>query len=150
MDARLGFRTRTTGGVKPKHPRDARQTPRVAPRDHVTRWLALAIIGFGLMANYVKAADLDKPTDMRQDNRWLKEHLLNDKAQLPFSFAYDRQGSTALLKAWPRKTQTKQIDSDRTEHTVLWTDPKTGLQVRLETMEFANSPVVEWTAWPQL
>src|ERR1700686_4986179 len=147
MNARLGFRNRTMGGVKTKHPRDARQTSRMAPRDHVTRCVALAIIGFGLVTNYIKAADLDKPTGMRQDNPWLKEHLLNDKAQLPFSFAYDKQGSTALLKAWPRKTQTKQIDSDRTEHTVLWTDPKTGLQVRLETMEFANSPVVEWTTY---
>jgi len=147
MNAKSGFRKRATGGAKPTHPRDARQTPRMAPRDHVTRCLALAIIGFGLMANYVKAADLDKPTDMRQDNRWLKEHLLNDSAQLPFSFAYDRQGSNALLKVWPRKTETKQIDSGRTEHTVLWTDPKTGLQVRLEAMEFANSPVVEWTAY---
>ena len=147
MNAKSGFRKRATGGAKPKHPRDARQTPRMAPRDHVTRCLALAIIGFGLMANYVKAADLDKPTDMRQDNRWLKEHLLNDSSQLPFSFAYDRQGSNALLKVWPRKTETKQIDSGRTEHTVLWTDPKTGMQVRLEAMEFANSPVVEWTAY---
>src|SRR5882762_9259018 len=147
MNVRSGFRKRTTGAMKPMQTRDARQTPRMASRDRVTRCLALAIVGFGLMANYVKAADLDKPTDMPQDNRWLKEHLLNDKAQLPFSFAYDRQGSNALLKVWPRKTETKQIDSNRTEHTVLWSDPKTGLQVRLEAMEFANSPVVEWTAY---
>src|SRR3979490_476715 len=98
MNVKSGFRKRATGGVKPRPPRDTRLTPRMAPRDHVTRCLALAIIGFGLMANYVKAADLDTPTDMRQDNQWLKEHLLNEKAQLPFSFAYDRQGSTALLK----------------------------------------------------
>src|SRR6267378_5790814 len=147
MNAKSGFRKRATGGVKPKRLRNTRQPPRMAPRDHVTRCLALAILGFGLMANYVKAADLDKPTDMRQDNGWLKEHLLNDKAQLPFSFAYDRQGSNTLLKVWPRKTETKQIDSYRTEHTVQWTDPKTGLQVRLEAMEFSNSPVVEWTAY---
>src|ERR1700682_6174320 len=48
MNAKSGFRKRATGGAKPKHPRDARQTPRMAPRDHVTRCLALAIIGFGL------------------------------------------------------------------------------------------------------
>jgi hypothetical protein len=35
------------------------------------------------------------------------------------SFAGDRQGSNALLKLWPRKTETQQIDSGRTEHTVL-------------------------------
>ena len=147
MNARLRFRKLDTGGVTPKHPRDARRTPRLAHSRHVTRCLALAIIGFGFMANYLKAADLDKPTGTRPDNRWLKDHLLNDKAQLPFSFTYDRQGSTALLNVWPRKTETKQIDSDRTEHTVLWTDPKTGLQVRLRALEFTNSPVVEWTAY---
>src|SRR6202158_6521777 len=70
MNAKSGFRKRATGGAKPKHPRDARQTPRMAPRDHVTRCLALAIIGFGLVTNYVKAADLNKPTGMRQDNSW--------------------------------------------------------------------------------
>jgi hypothetical protein len=104
MNARLGFRRRAAGEVGPKHRKEARQTPRVTRRDRVTRYIALAILGFGLMANNVSAANLEKPADMRPDNRWLKEHLLNDKAQLPFSFAYDRQGSSALLKVWPRKT----------------------------------------------
>ncbi len=145
MKARLGFRKRATGGVGPKQPKDTRLTRRVTRRYHITRHAAFVILGFGLIANYVSAANLNKPTS--QDKPWLKEHLLNDKAQLPFSFAYDRQGSSALLKVWPRKTETKQIDSYRTEHTVRWTDPKTGLQVRLEAMEFSNSPVVEWTAY---
>jgi alpha-galactosidase len=135
------------GGLKPKHQEDARQTPRVTRRGHVTRYVALVILGFGLLANYVRALDLDKPGDMRLDNQWLQEHLLNDKAQLPFSFVYDRESSSALLKAWPKKTETKQLDSVRTEHIVLWTDPKTGLRFRLEALEFANSPVVEWTAY---
>ena len=30
---------------------------------------------------------------------------------------------------------------------VMWTDPKTGLQVRVQALEFADSPVVEWTAY---
>ena len=129
MNARLGFRKLATGGVTPKHPRDARQTPRMAHPRHITRCLALAIIGFGLMANYVKAADLDKPTGTRQDNRWLKEHLLNDKAQLPFSFTYDRQRSSVLIRTWPKTTESKQLDGGRSEHIVRWADPKTGLQV---------------------
>src|SRR5713226_2086121 len=124
--ARLGFRDRVlVGGLT----------------------FTLAILGFCLLPNCVIAAGLDKAGDAHRANGWLNEHLLSEKAQLPFSFAYDRQGSTSLLKVWPRKTETKQIDSDRTEHTVLWTDPKTGLQVRLDAMEFANSPVVEWTAY---
>jgi alpha-galactosidase len=110
------------------------------------RFLALAILALILVTNYAKAAS-NKPDSLRQDNQWLKEHLLDDSAQPPFSFAYDRQGSSALLKAWPKKTETKQLDDLRTEHSVIWTDPKTGLRVRLQALEFANSPVVEWTAY---
>jgi alpha-galactosidase len=107
----------------------------------------MAILGTALIANYASAANLDGSADTYQDNQWLKEHLLNDNAQLPFSFAYDRQGSSALLKVWPKKIETKQLDGDRTEHIVIWTDPKTGLRVRVNALEFANSSVVEWTAY---
>jgi hypothetical protein len=109
--------------------------------------LILVALGFGFMANYVSASDLDKPSDPHHGNPWLNEHLLDDKALPPFSFAYDRQGSGVLLKAWPRETETKQLDGGRTAHIVRWTDPKTGLQVRLNALEFAASPVVEWTAY---
>ncbi len=106
-------------------------------RNRVTLWFPLIILGIGFIAHPANAAD----------NAWLKEYLLNDQAQPPFSFAYDRHSSGALLKAWQRKTETRQLDSVRTEHIVRWTDPKTGLQVRLEALEFANSSVVEWTAY---
>jgi hypothetical protein len=111
------------------------------------RFLALAVLGLILITNHPRAAASSKPDSLHQDNQWLKEHLLNDTAQPPFSFAYDRQGSSALLKAWPRRTKTIQLDDIRTEHSIIWSDPKTGLQVRLEALEFANSPVVEWTAY---
>lgn len=110
------------------------------------RFLALVILGLILITNYAKAAS-SKPDGLHHDNQWLKEHLLNGNAQPPFSFAYDRQGSSVLLKAWPRRIETTQLDDIRTEHSIIWTDPKTGLRVRLEVLEFANSPVVEWTAY---
>ncbi len=116
------------------------------------RWLvgclniALVVVGFVLTVNCAQAASLNKNNAVPH-NSWLQEHLLNDVAQAPISFAYDRQGSNELLKAWPKKTKTTQLDGNRTEYTVLWTDPKTGLQVRIQALEFANSPVVEWTAY---
>src|SRR5277367_6737267 len=109
--------------------------------------LVLVVLGLGFLVNYVKAADTAKPVETRSANRWLNEHLLSDDAQPPFSFTYDRQGSSALLKAWPKKIETRQLDSVQTEYTVLWNDPKTGLQVRLKALEFAGSPVVEWTVY---
>ena len=80
------------------------------------RFLVLVILGLILVTNCAKAAASNMGS-LHQDNQWLKEHLLNDTAQPPFSFAYDRQGSSALLKAWPRKTETTQLDDIRTEHT---------------------------------
>lgn len=106
---------------------------------------SLAILSFCLMAGYATASELGKQSGAGQPNQWLNEHLLSEQSQPPFSFVYDRQGSSALLKAWPKKVESKQLDAERTEYIVRWTDPKSGLQVRVEALEFADSPLVEWT-----
>ncbi len=82
-----------------------------------------------------------------QGHEWLQEHLLGEQAQPPVSFVYDRQGSGALLETWPKKIESNRLDGGHTEKIVRWTDPKTGLEFRIEALEFANSPVVEWTAY---
>jgi alpha-galactosidase len=111
------------------------------------RIFSAAVLGFCLLANSPLAAALDRQGDARRPNQWLNEHLLSETSQLPFSFAYDRQGSSTLLKAWPKKIETRRLDDGRTEHAVVWTDPKTGFEVRVHALEFAGSPVVEWTAY---
>ncbi len=127
-----------------------RSMSRLGSRDRVLvdgLTFTLAILGFCLLPNCVIAAGLDKPGDAHRANGWLNEHLLSEKAQLPFSFAYDRQGSSVLLRTWPKTTESKQLDGGRSEHIVRWADPKTGLQVRVEALEFADSPVLEWTVY---
>jgi alpha-galactosidase len=113
----------------------------------IGRTLALAALGLSLLSGYGTATALDRQSGTEHRNPWLEEHLLSEAAQPPFSFVYDRQGSSSLLKAWPRKTGTRQLDDGRTEHVVVWTDPRTGLQVSIRALEFANSHVVEWTAY---
>ncbi|HLX82269.1 MAG TPA: alpha-galactosidase [Terriglobales bacterium] len=109
------------------------------------------LVGIVILTSCAFAAVQDKPTGqhsaVRPDSSWLKEHLLGEQAQLPVSFVYDRQGSEALLKTWTKKIDTKELDSVRTEHLVSWTDPKSGFQFRVEALQFANSDVVEWTAY---
>ena len=110
-------------------------------------WLVLTSLVFALVADYAVAFGMDNPANTPQGGQWLQEHLLMPSSQPPFSFVYGRQPSEALLKGWVRQTQTRQINGTRTEHTVLWTDPKSGLQVRMAALEYANSPVVEWTLY---
>jgi alpha-galactosidase len=106
------------------------------------KWIPVVLLS--LVAHNVKAAQAVNP-DNTGRNPWLQEHLLNSNSQFLFSFVYGRQSSKALLKIWPEKTAIRQLDGRRTEHTLVWADPKTGLQVRLTAVEYAGSSVVEWT-----
>jgi alpha-galactosidase len=108
-------------------------------------WQILTIISFMVFGAGVRAAER-VPAGAPQQNSWLQEHMLNSESKLPVSFVYDRHPSAELLKAWPR-TATKRLDGSRTENTLIWSDPKTGLQVRLVATEFGGSPVVEWRAY---
>jgi alpha-galactosidase len=110
-------------------------------------WVAGASIGLIFLTICGWASELSAPQNSpAAPNPWLQDHLLNAGAKLPFSFVYDRQPSAELLKSWP-KTTARQLDGNRIEHTIAWSDPKTGLQLRLAAVEFTNSPVVEWTAY---
>ena len=106
--------------------------------------LVFAVLAFALIATDLTT--LQAQSDPSHQNQWLQKVLLNASSKLPLSFAYGRQSSDTLLKSWPKTTGTK-LDGERTEHVVTWTDPKTGLQLRVAAVEFSHSPVVEWTAF---
>ena len=85
---------------------------------------------------------------MKQD--WVRRNLPADAAAKPappISFAYDGRPSSTFLAAWDRKSEARRLDEARSEATLTWTDAATGLQVRLVAVEYADYPVVEWTAW---
>lgn len=66
-------------------------------------------------------------------------------ADLPFSFTYGGVPSAALLRAWKLDRQVAQLDDQRTQRTLTWTDPKTGVKLRWATIEYREFPTVEWT-----
>jgi len=67
--------------------------------------------------------------------------------QPPFSFVYDGKPSAELLKGWQAKYDTRKLDAQRAEHTLVYTDPATGLQVRCIAVEYQDFPTVEWTLY---
>jgi alpha-galactosidase len=111
--------------------------------------------GFGLVgaahgaAGAEKAALSESPKneELKMKNQWVQEHLTDAKAKLPFSFVYDGKSSEGLLTEWAKKVDAKKLDAKRTQHTLIWTDPKTGLEVRCVAVEYADYPAVEWTVW---
>ena len=67
--------------------------------------------------------------------------------EAPFSFVYDGRPSATLLKEWTLKRGRRSLDGHRTEHTASWTDPATGLAVRMVGVAYDDSPAVEWTVY---
>lgn len=64
-----------------------------------------------------------------------------------FSFTYDGKPSAELLATWELKRASRQLDDKRTEHTLTYTDPKTGLVLRCVGVEYRDFPTVEWTLY---
>jgi len=81
---------------------------------------------------------------------WLADLPLREGERAPYtteapsSFVYDGQASAELLKDWPCQRTMRKLDDQRTERTSVWTDPKTGLQVRCVGIEYGDFPTVEW------
>ncbi len=65
----------------------------------------------------------------------------------PFSFIYDGKPSAELLKSWQTRHDTKKLDSQRTENTLVYTDPASGREVRCVLIEYHDFPTVEWTLY---
>ncbi len=65
----------------------------------------------------------------------------------PFSFVYDGKPSVELLKSWQGRCDNRRLDGQRTEYTLSYADPATGLQVRCVAVEYRDFPTVEWTVY---
>jgi alpha-galactosidase len=62
----------------------------------------------------------------------------------PFSFQYDGRSSAELLPQWELRREVRPLDASREQHTLVWTDPATGLQVRCEAVAYRDFATVEW------
>jgi alpha-galactosidase len=83
-------------------------------------------------------------SEMATANTWTAAHLEKATSTPPFSFVYDGKPAAEFLPTWKSSYSTKQLDDQRLERTLTYTDPKTGLEVRCVAVEFPNSAAVEW------
>ena len=64
-----------------------------------------------------------------------------------FSFTCAGQPSTELLGGWAAQRESRPLDAARSEHTLRWADPKSGLVLRCVLVEYRDFPTVEWTLY---
>jgi len=66
---------------------------------------------------------------------------------VPFSFIYDGKPSAELLGTWRAECDRRRLDDARSQVTLKYTDPKTGLEVRCVAVQYLDFPTVEWTVY---
>ncbi len=62
----------------------------------------------------------------------------------PFSFSYDGKSSDQLLAGWKKASTIKELDEDRTQHLITWTEPGGGMRVIWEAIQYNDFPAMEW------
>ncbi len=108
------------------------------------------IAGLSLLSTRFAGAVSPTPAELAQSRQWAESKLSGEHAKNfdPFfSFAYGGKPSKELLKSWKFDRASRQLDDFRTEHTLTYTDPNTGLVLRVVGVEFRDFPSVEWTLY---
>ena len=77
----------------------------------------------------------------------LAKRFLSRATDLPISFVLDEQPIHGIPQKWRPLVNKRRIDGNRSETVFEATDPKTGLRVRVECVEYHDYPVMEWVAW---
>lgn len=87
------------------------------------------------------------PEEMSAAAAWWNRHLGAGSSVVPFSFHYGDQPAEALVVNWSRASRNERLDAGRERQTITWTDPKSGLEVRLVAVRYSDFPAVEWTVF---
>ena len=89
---------------------------------------------------------ITKPEDMLKMGE-LRECFFSRATDLPVSFVLDGKAIKGIPDAWSPVSEKRIIDANIIETIFQGTEPKTGLNVRVECTEYRDYPIVEWMAW---
>ncbi len=67
--------------------------------------------------------------------------------EAPFSFTYGNRPSAEFLPHWKVDRTSRELDAQRTEHVLTYTEPAPGLVVRCVAIEYHDYATVEWTLY---
>ncbi|MEN6370593.1 MAG: NPCBM/NEW2 domain-containing protein [Armatimonadota bacterium] len=80
---------------------------------------------------------------------WLDEiaGVAKVSTEMPFSFVYGGKSSREFLSSWKSETEKESLPGNVTQYTRKFTDPATGLQVKLVGQLYSECHAVAWTLY---
>ncbi len=117
-------------------------------KKHVLAWVLL-----GGLLTVLSAICYGEPGNMNamdEAQQWATAKLLGKPtgvytADPSFAFRYNGKPSRDLLPTWRVHRASRKLDAQRTEHSITYNDPATGLEVRCIAVQYQDFPTVEWT-----
>ncbi len=120
--------------------------------------LGIAAVAAAVSLGSAAARETAAPSEaeLAQARQWAAARFAEPKpggaghprgAELPFSFVYGGRKSAELLGSWKVERSVRTAVRNVQEHTTIYTDPPTGLQVRCVASEFPEFPAVEWIVY---
>lgn len=85
--------------------------------------------------------------DMDAARGWAAARFGAEHPDPPFSFVYGAEPSSGFLGTWDLDRTEETLDERRTQRTLTYADPHTGLEVRCEVIEYADYPAVDWVVY---
>jgi len=115
---------------------------------HMVRRALLFAAALWIIPSQSVQATAVTPEEMAAAGHWTAAKLTGgERPEPPFSFTYGGRPSSELLKTWEFKRDARKLDAQRTQHTLTYTEPKTGLVLRCVAVEYHDFPTVEWTLY---
>lgn len=105
----------------------------------------VGMVGLGvlMMGTFSAQATTPSPDELSLAHRFADTVLVAEPEHL-FSFIYHDKSSPELLPSWTHERSECRLDNQRKQYVHAWSDPDTGLQVRLIGVEYLDFPTIEW------
>ena len=107
-----------------------------------------------ITASRLASATSPSPDEMAAAQSWMAAKFMGTTESRSkahdepfFSFTYNGRPSAELLKTWAFRRTRRLLSETKIQHSLTYCDPKTGMVLRCEGVQYRDFPTVEWTVF---
>ena len=108
----------------------------------------IAVVAAMFMAGVVAAVGgIVRPEEMRQKEPVGQNKPARPASEIAVLVCLPRAAIGKAAGGMAKKAEAKKLNASRTQHLLVRTDPRTGLEVCCVAVQYADFPAIEWTVY---